>query len=147
MIDIFKMPRRTMDATILSQSIASKLKRQNNFKRIMKSYISSAVKNKVLGIKIQVSGRLGGVDMARTEWYRKGRIPLHTIIADVDYSTAECKNSYGMLGVKVWLFKGERRRNERNIYSKQIEKGSLFFSNFDIKKIKNNTKIKIKKIK
>jgi small subunit ribosomal protein S3 len=91
----------------VAESIATQLERRIAFRRAMKKAISSALRFGVKGIKISCAGRLGGAEMSRTEWFKEGRVPLHTLRADIDYGTAEAGTTYGIIGVKVWIFKGE----------------------------------------
>ena len=91
----------------MAQSIAQQLERRVAFRRAMKRAVQSAMRLGAEGIRINCGGRLGGAEIARTEWYREGRVPLHTLRADIDYGTAEAKTAYGICGVKVWIFKGE----------------------------------------
>lgn len=97
-----------LDATLAAESIAQQLENRVMFRRAMKRAVTSAMRLGALGVKVCVSGRLGGAEIARSEWYREGRVPLHTFRADVDYGTAEAKTTYGIIGVKVWIFKGEK---------------------------------------
>lgn len=106
-INIEEIRKPDLDASLVAQSVASQLERRIMFRRAMKRAVQNAMRQGALGIKIQVSGRLGGAEIARTEWYREGRVPLHTLRADIDYSTAEAATTYGIIGVKVWIFKGE----------------------------------------
>ena len=106
-IDIQEVRKPEVDAQLLAENIALQLVRRVSFRRAMKKSVSSALRFGVQGIKISCSGRLGGAEMARREWYRKGRVPLHTIRADIDYGFAEANTTYGIIGVKVWIFKGE----------------------------------------
>ena len=99
--------RPEADAQLVAENIATQLERRIAFRRAMKKSINSALRFGVLGIKISCSGRLGGAEMSRTEWFKEGRVPLHTLRADIDYGTAEAKTTYGIIGVKVWIFKGE----------------------------------------
>lgn len=96
-----------LDAKLVAESVADQLVRRVMFRRAMKRAVSSALKAGAKGVKIMLAGRLGGAEIARTEWYREGRVPLHTLRADVDYATAEAKTTYGVIGIKVWIFKGE----------------------------------------
>lgn len=96
-----------LDAKLVAEGIAQQLERRVMFRRAMKRAVSSAMRLGAKGIKINVSGRLGGAEIARSEWYREGRVPLHTFRADIDYGLAEAKTTYGIIGVKVWIFKGE----------------------------------------
>ena len=90
-----------------SDSVAQQLERRVMFRRAMKRVVQNAMRQGAEGIKVQVGGRLGGAEIARSEWYREGRVPLHTLRADIDYATAEASTTYGLIGVKVWIFKGE----------------------------------------
>lgn len=107
MIDIQEVRRPEADAQLVAENIAMQLERRIAFRRAMKKSINSALRFGVQGIKISCSGRLGGAEMSRTEWFKEGRVPLHTLRADIDYGTAEAKTTYGIIGVKVWIFKGE----------------------------------------
>ena len=101
------MRKPETDAKLVAQSIAQQLERRIAFRRAMKRAVQSAMRLGAEGIRINCSGRLGGAEIARMEWYREGRVPLHTLRADVDYGTAEAQTAYGICGVKVWVFKGE----------------------------------------
>jgi len=107
LIDIQEIRRPEADAQLVAENIAMQLERRVAFRRAMKKSINSALRFGVQGIKISCAGRLGGAEMSRTEWFKEGRIPLHTLRADIDYGTAEAKTTYGIIGVKVWIFKGE----------------------------------------
>lgn len=106
-INIEEIRKPDLDASLVAQSVASQLERRVMFRRAMKRAVQNAMRQGAEGIKIQISGRLGGAEIARTEWYREGRVPLHTLRADIDYATAEAATTYGIIGVKVWIFKGE----------------------------------------
>ncbi len=106
-IDIQEVRKPEVDAMLLAENIALQLVRRVSFRRAMKKAVSSALRFGVQGIKVSCSGRLGGAEMARREWYRKGRVPLHTIRADIDYGFAEAFTTYGVIGVKVTIFNGE----------------------------------------
>jgi len=106
-LDIQEVRKPEVDAQLVAENVAMQLVRRISFRRAMKKSVSSALRFGVQGIKIACSGRLGGAEMARREWYRKGRVPLHTIRADIDYGFAEAFTTYGVVGVKVTLFKGE----------------------------------------
>lgn len=106
-INIFEIKRPELDAKLVGESVAQQLQARISFRRAMKQAISSALRVGAEGIKIQVSGRLGGAEMARTEHYKEGRTPLHTLRADIDYALSEAQTVYGKLGIKVWIFKGE----------------------------------------
>ncbi|TDI89633.1 MAG: 30S ribosomal protein S3 [Candidatus Dadabacteria bacterium] len=106
-LDIREVKRPEIDAQLVAENIALQLERRVAYRRAMKRVIASALRLGALGIKVMVSGRLGGAEIARKEWYRKGRVPLTTLRADIDYGFAEAKTTYGVIGVKVWIFKGE----------------------------------------
>lgn len=106
-INIAEVKKTELDAKLVAESIASQLERRVMFRRAMKKAVQNAMRLGAKGIKVEVSGRLGGAEIARSEWYREGRVPLHTLRADIDYSTAEAHTTYGVIGVKVWIFKGE----------------------------------------
>ena len=106
-IDIQEVRRPEADAQLVAENVAMQLERRVAFRRAMKKAVNTALRFGVKGIKISCSGRLGGAEMARREWYREGRVPLHTLRADIDYGFAEAKTTYGLIGVKVWIFKGE----------------------------------------
>jgi small subunit ribosomal protein S3 len=106
-INIHEVRRPDLDAQLVSESVALQLERRVAFRRAMKESVARAMRMGAQGIRIQSSGRLGGAEIARREWYREGRVPLHTLRADVNYGTAEAKTTYGLIGVKVWIFRGE----------------------------------------
>jgi len=106
-INIQEVRKPEIDAQLVAENVALQLERRVAFRRAMKKSVSSALKFGAQGIKIHCSGRLGGAEMSRTEWYREGRVPLHTLRADIDYGFAEAKTTYGIIGVKVLIFKGE----------------------------------------
>ena len=106
-INIFEIKRPEIDAKLVAASIAQQLEARISYRRAMKQAISSSMRVGAEGIKVQVAGRLGGAEMARSETYKEGRIPLHTLRADIDYALAEANTVYGKIGVKVWVFKGE----------------------------------------
>ena len=107
MIDIQEVRKPEMDATLVAENIALQLTRRVAFRQAMKKAVSSSLKFGAKGVRVACAGRLGGAEMARREWYREGRVPLHTLRADIDYGTAVAKTTYGVIGVKVWIFKGE----------------------------------------
>ncbi len=107
LIDITEVRRPELDAQLVAESVASQLERRISFRRAMKRAVSLSLKFGAKGIKVQCAGRLGGAEMSRREWYLKGRVPLHTLRADIDYGFAEAKTTYGIIGVKTWIFKGE----------------------------------------
>jgi len=106
-INIEEIRKPDLDAKLVAQSIAGQLERRVMFRRAMKRAMQNAMRAGAEGIRVQVSGRLGGAEIARSEWYLEGRVPLHTLRADIDYATAEACTTYGILGVKCWIFKGE----------------------------------------
>ncbi len=106
-INIFEIKRPELDAKLVGESVAQQLEARISYRRAMKQAIASAMRVGAQGIKIKVSGRLGGAEMARTEQYKDGRIPLHTLRADIDYAISEANTVYGKIGIKVWIFKGE----------------------------------------
>lgn len=107
-LNIIETRKADMDAQLVAESVAFQLERRINFRRAMKEGVNRGVRAGAEGIKVMVSGRLNGAEIARSEKYREGRVPLHTLRADIDYGTAEAKTTYGIIGVKVWVFKGER---------------------------------------
>ena len=106
-INIEEIRKPELDATLVAESVAQQLERRIMFRRAMKRAVSNSMRIGAQGIKIKVGGRLNGAEIARSEWYREGRVPLHTLRADIDYGTAEANTTYGIIGVKVWIFKGE----------------------------------------
>ncbi len=106
-IRVNEIRKPELDAKLVADSIAQQLERRVMFRRAMKRAVGNAMRLGALGIKVQVGGRLNGADIARTEWYREGRVPLHTLRADVDYGVAEAHTTYGVIGIKVWVYKGD----------------------------------------
>ena len=106
-LNIEEIRKPELDAQLVAESIAGQLERRVMFRRAMKRAVSNAMRLGALGVKVSVAGRLNGAEIARTEWYREGRVPLHTLRADIDYATAEALTTYGIIGVKVWIYKGE----------------------------------------
>lgn len=106
-INIEEIRKPELDAQLVAEGVAQQLERRIMFRRAMKRAVTNAMRLGAQGIKINVAGRLNGAEIARSEWYREGRVPLHTLRADIDYGFAEAKTTYGVLGVKVWIFKGE----------------------------------------
>ncbi|MCB1055204.1 MAG: 30S ribosomal protein S3 [Acidobacteria bacterium] len=111
-INIQEIQRPELDAQLVAESIAGQLLRRVSFRRAMKKAMESAFRFGAKGVKIMVSGRLGGSEIARTEWYQDGRLPLHTLKADIDYGFAESQTTYGVIGVKVWVYKGDLLREK-----------------------------------
>ena len=106
-LNILEVRKPELDATLVGEGIAQQLERRVAFRRAMKRAVQSAIKMGALGIRINCAGRLGGAEIARTEWYREGRVPLHTLRADIDFGYAVGRTAYGVIGIKVWIFKGE----------------------------------------
>ena len=106
-INIVEIRKPELDAQLVAESIAQQLERRIMFRRAMKRSVQNAMRLGALGIKVNVGGRLNGAEIARSEWYREGRVPLHTLRADIDYGFAEARTQYGIIGVKVWIYKGE----------------------------------------
>jgi small subunit ribosomal protein S3 len=106
-INIEEIRKPELDALLVAQNVAQQLERRVQFRRAMRRAIQNAMRLQAKGVKIRVAGRLGGAEIARSEVYHEGRVPLHTLRADIDYATAEAKTTYGVIGVKVWIFKGE----------------------------------------
>ena len=117
-INIKEIRKAELDAQLVAEAVALQLERRVAFRRAMKKAVTSTMKFGAGGIRIQCSGRLGGSEMGRREWYREGRVPLHTLRADIDYGLAEAKTTYGIIGVKCWIFKGE-------VTDKDLSKGTL----------------------
>ena len=106
-LNIHEVRRPDLDAQLVSENVALQLERRVAFRRAMKESVTRAIRMGAQGVKVRCSGRLGGAEIARTEWYREGRVPLHTLRADISYGVAEARTTYGVIGVKVWIFRGE----------------------------------------
>ena len=106
-LNIHEVRRPDLDAQLVAENVALQLERRVAFRRAMKEGVSRAIRMGAQGVKVRCSGRLAGAEIARTEWYREGRVPLHTLRADISYGVAEAKTTYGVIGVKVWIFRGE----------------------------------------
>jgi len=106
-LNIQEVRKAELDAQLVAENIAAQLERRASFRRVMKKAVSTALKSGALGVKVRCSGRLGGAEMARTEWYREGRVPLHTLRADIDYGTGVAHTTYGVIGIKCWIYKGD----------------------------------------
>lgn len=115
-LNIEEVRKPEVDATLIAQSIAQQLEKRVMFRRAMKRAVQNSMRAGAKGIKVEVSGRLGGAEIARTEWYREGRVPLHTIRADVEYATSEALTTYGIIGIKVWIYKGDMNVNKANLF-------------------------------
>lgn len=121
-LNIVEVRRPELDAKLVGENVAQQLERRVMFRRAMKRAVQSAMRAGAQGIKISVGGRLGGAEIARTEWYREGRVPLHTFRADIDYSTASAHTTYGVIGIKVWIFKGEVLKGQAAVQNTVNEK-------------------------
>ncbi len=106
-LNIVEVRKPEMDAQLVAEGISQQLERRISFRRAMKRSVQNTMRMGALGIRVNVAGRLGGAEIARTEWYREGRVPLHTLRADIDYANVEAVTAYGIIGIKVWIFKGE----------------------------------------
>jgi small subunit ribosomal protein S3 len=106
-LNIVEVRKAELDAQLVAESVATQLERRTSFRRAMKKAMGTSMKFGAKGVRIACAGRLGGAEMSRREWYRDGRVPLHTLRADIDYGFAVAKTTYGVIGVKVWIFKGE----------------------------------------
>jgi small subunit ribosomal protein S3 len=123
-VNIVEVRKPETDAALVAQGIAQQLERRVAFRRAMKRAVQTAVRMGAGGIRVNVAGRLGGADIARTEWYREGRVPLHTLRADIDYGFAEAATTYGVIGVKVWIFKGEVMEHDPMAHEKRATEGN-----------------------
>ncbi len=119
-LNIVEVRKPELDAQLAAEGVAQQLERRVSFRRAMKRAVQSAMRLGAGGIRINVSGRLGGADIARTEWYREGRVPLHTLRADLDYGTAEALTTYGIIGIKVWIYKGDIMENDPMARDKRL---------------------------
>jgi small subunit ribosomal protein S3 len=122
-INIVEVRKPETDATLVAQGIAQQLERRVAFRRAMKRAVQTAMRMGAGGIRVNVGGRLGGADIARTEWYREGRVPLHTLRADIDYGVAEAETTYGIIGIKVWIFKGEVLEHDPMAHERRATEG------------------------
>lgn len=120
-LNIVEVRKPETDANIVAESIAQQLEKRIAFRRAMKRAIQSAMRLGAIGIRVNVSGRLGGAEIARMEWYREGRVPLHTLRAEIDYATSEANTTYGVIGVKVWIYKGDIYPKDKNKDVKPVE--------------------------
>jgi len=120
-LNIVEVRKPEVDAQLVAEGVCQQLERRISFRRAMKRAVQNTLRMGALGIRINVSGRLGGADIARTEWYREGRVPLHTLRADIDYGFAEALTTYGIVGVKVWLYKGDVMAHDPLGHDKNIE--------------------------
>ncbi|WP_372891739.1 30S ribosomal protein S3 [Rhodosalinus sp.] len=120
-LNIVEVRKPELDATLVAESIAQQLERRVSFRRAMKRSVQNAMRMGALGIRVNVAGRLGGAEIARTEWYREGRVPLHTLRADIDHATVEAETPYGIIGVKVWIFKGEIMEHDPSARDRRMQ--------------------------
>jgi small subunit ribosomal protein S3 len=120
-LNIVEIRKPDLDAQLVAEGVCQQLERRVSFRRAMKRAVQNALRMGSLGIRINVAGRLGGADIARTEWYREGRVPLHTLRADMDYGFAEALTTYGIIGVKVWLYKGDVMEHDPMARDKKME--------------------------
>ena len=128
-LNIVEVRKPEADATLIAQTIAQQLEKRVSFRRAMKRAMQSATRLGALGIRINCSGRLGGAEIARMEWYREGRVPLHTLRADIDYGTSEAMTTYGVIGIKVWVYKGDIYTEEQAKELHQVTEADLIASN------------------
>jgi small subunit ribosomal protein S3 len=122
-LNIVEVRKPEIDAQLVAESVAQQLERRVGFRRAMKRAVQSAMRLGALGIRINCGGRLGGAEIARTEWYREGRVPLHTLRADIDYGVAEAMTAYGICGVKIFIFKGEIMEHDPMARDRRLEQG------------------------
>lgn len=146
-LNILEIRKPETDATLIAESIAQQLERRGSFRRAMKRAVQSALRLGAGGIRINCSGRLGGAEIARMEWYREGRVPLHTLRADIDYGRAEANTTYGIIGIKVWVFKGEVLKRDPLAHEKKITGAFNQAKDGESKKKKPaRAEVKVKKI-
>tara|TARA_R110000868_G_scaffold409973_2_gene696744 strand:+ start:1309 stop:2007 length:699 start_codon:yes stop_codon:yes gene_type:complete len=122
-LNIVEVRKPEIDANLIAQSIAQQLERRASFRRVMKRAVQNAMRLGAEGIRINCGGRLGGAEIARVEWYREGRVPLHTLRADIDYGTYEATTAYGIIGIKVWVFKGEIMEHDPMASERRMSEG------------------------
>ncbi|MGR3344433.1 MAG: 30S ribosomal protein S3 [Paracoccaceae bacterium] len=120
-LNIVEVRKPELDAQLVAESIGQQLERRISFRRAMKRSVQNTMRMGALGIRVNVAGRLGGAEIARTEWYREGRVPLHTLRADIDYATTEAKTPYGIIGIKVWIFKGEIMEHDPQARDRRLQ--------------------------
>ena len=122
-LNIIEVRKPEVDAKLVADGISQQLERRVSFRRAMKRAVQSALRMGALGIRVNCAGRLGGADIARTEWYREGRVPLHTLRADIDYGTSEALTTYGIIGTKVWIYKGDIMEHDPMGHDKKLQEG------------------------
>ena len=120
-LNIVEVRKPELDAQLVAESITQQLERRVSFRRAMKRAVQNAMRMGALGIRVNVAGRLGGAEIARTEWYREGRVPLHTLRADIDYALGEAMTPYGIIGIKVWIFKGEIMEHDPSARDRRMQ--------------------------
>ena len=120
-LNIVEVRKPELDAALVAESIAQQLERRVSFRRAMKRAVQNAMRMGALGIRVNVAGRLGGAEIARTEWYREGRVPLHTLRADIDYAHVEAETAYGIIGIKTWIFKGEIMEHDPSAHDRKLQ--------------------------
>ncbi len=120
-LNIVEVRRAELDARLVAEGIAQQLERRVSFRRAMKRAVQNSMRMGALGIRVNVSGRLGGAEIARTEWYREGRVPLHTLRSDIDYSICEASTPYGIIGIKVWIFRGEIMEHDPGAHDRRLQ--------------------------
>ena len=145
-LNIEEIRKPEVDASLIAQSIAQQLEKRVMFRRAMKRAMQNAMRLGAQGIKIMSSGRLNGIEIARSEWYREGRVPLHTLRADIDYGVARAQTTYGIIGIKVWIFKGERFEEPTNIIKDNTEQNEVIKDAPVKKTIKEAVASKTKKV-
>ena len=145
-LNIEEIRKPEVDASLIAQSIAQQLEKRVMFRRAMKRAMQNAMRLGAQGIKIMSSGRLNGIEIARSEWYREGRVPLHTLRADIDYGVARAQTTYGIIGIKVWIFKGERFEEPTNIIKDNTEQNEVIKDAPVKKTIKEAVTSKTKKV-
>jgi small subunit ribosomal protein S3 len=119
-LNIVEVRKPELDAALVAENIGQQLERRVSFRRAMKRAVQSAMRMGAQGIRVNVAGRLGGAEIARTEWYREGRVPLHTLRADIDYAHFEAMTAYGIIGIKVWIFKGEIMEHDPSAQERRL---------------------------
>jgi len=120
-LNIVEVRKPELDAVLVGESIAQQLERRVSFRRAMKRAVQNAMRMGALGIRVNLAGRLGGAEIARTEWYREGRVPLHTLRADIDYAHVEAATAYGIIGIKTWIFKGEIMEHDPSAHDRKLQ--------------------------
>ncbi len=120
-LNIVEVRKPELDAQLVGESIAQQLERRVSFRRAMKRAVQNAMRMGALGIRVNLAGRLGGAEIARTEWYREGRVPLHTLRADIDYAHVEAMTAYGIIGIKTWIFKGEIMEHDPSAHDRKLQ--------------------------